>query len=67
MGGWPSFCKATESDRTPPSEGVKCLCIGRPLRPGSHVTKVAPCPLTVQSFWKMEVCAHLAYRFHKDM
>jgi len=42
MGGWPSFCKATESDGTPPSEGVKRLCVGRPLRPGSRVTKVQP-------------------------
>jgi len=40
MGGWLSFCKVTESDRTPPSEGVKCLCIGRPPRPGSCVTEV---------------------------
>ena len=29
-----------ESNGTPPSEGVKCLCVGRPLRPGSHVTEV---------------------------
>ena len=47
MGGWPSFCKATESDGTPPSEGVKRLCVGRPLRPGSHVTEVTSWPITI--------------------
>jgi len=34
-----------ESDRTPPSEGVKRLCVRRPLRPGSCVTEVPHRPL----------------------
>ena len=45
----------TESNRTPPSEGVKRLCVGRPLRPGSHVTEVHWGPCCQHWYWCCEL------------